>query len=152
MTSTELYGLVLAVGVFAVAVALAGWHWVELRKPAPIGSEADALHFARQNARRCAVAGIKMVLVPLLFVGSRTGHRLNGRPNAVFIAVWLVVFTLVTALLILAGIDWLATRQFARRTRSAIVREGMELLGEEMKARARQASKKREDGDGSMVN
>jgi len=103
LTSTELYGLLLAVGVFAVAVALAGWHWAELRKPVPIGSEADALHFARQNARRCAVAGIMMVLAPLLFVGSRADHRLNGRPNAVFIAVWLVLFLRLQHTILITG-------------------------------------------------
>jgi O-antigen/teichoic acid export membrane protein len=72
----------------------------------------------------------------LILVGSQTSHKVGARPNPVFIAVWLIVTGLVVVLLVLAALDWQATRRYARRHRSAIVREGMELLKEEMRRRS----------------
>ena len=140
MTATALYGMVLAAGVLAVALALIVWHRVEARAPLPLLSKEDEVHFARQGVRRRVVAGVMLVLSALIFVGSRMDHRRNGGPNPVFIVVWLVVFGLVLVLLVLAGVDWLATRRFARRSRGTIVREGMALLREEMMERARAAA------------
>ena len=152
MTATALYGMVLAAGVLAVALALIVWHRVEARAPHPHHSEEDEVHFARQGVRRRFVTGVMLALSTLIFVGSLTDHRRLGGPNPVFIFVWLVVFGLVLVLLALAGVDWLATRRFARRSRGRIVREGMELLREEMKERARASSADRLGGTRSPEN
>ena len=150
MTGTEGYGLILALAVGAVALLFVGWNWAEHRQPIPLVADDDVAYFYRQKFRRHVVAGIMMVLAALIFVGSRTDHRLHGRPNVVFVVVWMAVFGLVLLLLVLASVDWLATRRFARRTRSAIVREGMELLKEEMRQRAREANPKLGSGNGAL--
>ena len=59
--------------------------------------------------------------------------RLPAGPNPNFIETWIGVFILVMVLLVLAMVDWLATRSYAARHRRAIVREGLEILREEMR-------------------
>ena len=144
MPASEYYGILLAACVLAVAAGLWLWHRVDVRRPGLVLSDEDAEHFARQFVRRGAVAAVMSVLAGLIFVGSITNHRVNDRPNPVFIGVWLVVFALIGFLLVVAGIDWAATRRYARRQRSAIVREGMSLLREELKQRAAQRSGRNE--------
>lgn len=147
MSATELYGLLLAVGVLAVALALGGWHWADLRRPSASGSDDEAAHRAFQTTRRWAMSGVMALLAALIFVGSRTGHRVGDRPNPVFIGVWLAVSALVVLLLILAAVDWLSIRRLARRQRSEIVREGMELLKQELRERAARPSNGRANHD-----
>jgi hypothetical protein len=46
------------------------------------------------------------------------------------------VFGLVVLLLVLAMVDWSATRRYETRHREAIAREGLEILRDEMRRRA----------------
>jgi hypothetical protein len=62
-------------------------------------------------------------------VGSRIDPRQGGRPQRwLFAGVWLGVFLLITLLLVVAGIDWLATIAYARRQRIALAIEKRKAL------------------------
>jgi hypothetical protein len=50
--------------------------------------------------------------------------------------VWLVVLSLIILMLILALVDWYATRAYGRRRRKALFREQIEELREELHRRA----------------
>lgn len=147
LSAIALYGLVLAGGVLAVAFLLVGRQWAEHRQAASVESDEDVAHFRRQSLRRSTVSGIMVVLALLILIGTRTPHRLADRPNPVFLLTWLVAFALVILLLVLAGADWLATRNYALRQRRAIVREGIEILREELERRARPPTNGRAAGD-----
>jgi hypothetical protein len=145
VTPTAFYGLLLAVSVLGVALALGGWQWAAHRGHPNASAEDEATHFARQNLRRSAGAAIMTLLAALIFVGSRIEHLgVNGRPNPAFIVIWLTTFALVVLLLILALIDWVSIQRYARRQRSAIVREGLETLQDELRRQHRGAA----DGNG----
>ena len=75
------------------------------------------------------------ILSAAILIGSRMPPRLTNRPNLYFVAVWLVVFVLVFLLVAIAMIDWFSTRIYARRHRTAIVREAIEILRDELKVR-----------------
>jgi hypothetical protein len=136
LSSFELYGLALAASVIGVTLLLGGWDWVERRRLWPNPSDEDAAYFASRDVRRRIVAAIMVLMAGLVLVGSRTPHELEGRPNPLFVWVWVAAIVLVIPLLALAMVDWLAVRRHARRHRNAILREGMKLLEDELKRRA----------------
>lgn len=137
VSPTSFYGSWLALGLIAVVALLLGWQWAERRHRGTIDlSDDDRIHFRRQDVRRWIVAGALTLLAVGIHFGSRLPYKRNGRPNLAFVEVWLAVFALIFFLIGLALADWLATRAYARRHRTAIVREGMEILREEMRLRA----------------
>jgi hypothetical protein len=136
VTDTEFYGSVLAGGVALVAVALLGWVWMDRRQRPSELSEEDRAHFVSQEIRRSVVATAMFLLAVGIYFGSRIETKRDGRPNAWFIAIWLAVFALVIVLLTLALVDWVSTRRYARRQRQTILREGLQILGEELRRRA----------------
>ena len=99
-------------------------------------SEEDRAHFVSQEIRRSVVATAMFLLAVGIYFGSRIETKRDGRPNAWFIAIWLAVFALVIVLLTLALVDWVSTRRYARRQRQTILREGLQILGEELRRRA----------------
>src|SRR5215208_4093625 len=108
-------GLALSVGLIVVGIALAAWLHYE-RSHREIGlPRDDAVHFARQDVRRAAVALILAFLSVGILVGSRISPGAAGRMNPLFLQIWIGVSVLVVVLLVLAMIDWLATRAYARR-------------------------------------
>lgn len=141
MPGIDVFSTALALGVACVAGLLLVWQRVEGRRRGGDLSEEDAAHFARQEVRRWTVAGVMFLLAFWVFVGSRLDPRdAAGRPNPRYVQAWLGVSLLVVVLLMLAAADWLATRRYARRHRSAIVREGLEILKDEMRLRMRAKS------------
>ena len=100
----------------------------------------DVLHFRLQDLRRTIVAAIMAVLATGIFVGSRMETRVGGRPNLLFVEIWIGIFCLILVLLVLAMIDWLATRRYAIRHRSAMIQEGIEILKEGLRVKASQSA------------
>lgn len=126
----------LSLFVVCVAVALAAWQWADLRRRSPQNSPEDAAHFHRQDVRRWLVSGLMLLLGVLFYSGTHVATRIGRRPNVVFVETWVAVLGVIIALLVLAAIDWLATTRYARRHRQEIVREGMEILRDELRRRA----------------
>ena len=132
---TAAVSLAISIGVAVVAAVLAIRQWHERRNRDPDLSEADAVHFARQDRRRGLGVVVMMLLAIGLSVGSRIMPRVGVRANPLFMETWLGVFLLVLILLVLAMLDWLATRLYARRHRQAMIRERLEILRDEAKLR-----------------
>lgn len=140
MPPIALPGLVLATGVFVVALALMVWQLAERRQRESELSNEDALYFAHRDVRRSCVVLIMISLAAGIFIGSWVRPKWPAGPNPAFVLSWMAVFLLIIALMALAMIDWLATRTYARRHRIAIVREGVEILREEMRLRTARSS------------
>jgi hypothetical protein len=91
-------------------------------------SDADTRHFARQDFRRAIAAGVMGLLALGIVVGEHISHKVAGKANPWFLAVWLTIFGLILVLLWLALVDWLATWHYARRHHRAMARERFQLL------------------------
>ena len=120
--------LALAAGISLIAAFLGLRQWYERRAREFDLSEADETHFARQDIRRVLGVAIMLVIVAILLVSSRLEPRINGKANLVFAELWVVVLALIVVLLMLALIDWLATRRYAARHRRAMIRESVEAI------------------------
>lgn len=138
MSPTEAYSLILSIAVASVALLLWAWQRFERNRRVPVGSPEDNRHFRRQDVRRTIVAAVMGILAIGIYVGSRMETRVAGRPNLQFVETWIGIFLLILALLVLAMIDWFATRGYAFRHRSAILQEGIEILKDELRAKAAQ--------------
>ncbi len=126
---------VLSSFVLAVA-ALLGWReWSDRRDRPEDPSSEDARHFHHQDGRRTLGLVVLALLAVGLVVGSSLPPKVNGNASTPFLAVWLAVFLLIALLLALALIDWLALRIFARRHRSRILRERIEIFRDEARRR-----------------
>jgi hypothetical protein len=133
----QLAGLLVALAVGGVAVLLTAWQLVE-RSHRETGMEPeDARYFSGQDRRRAWVALVLILLAAGIYSGSHTEHVVNRRPNPTFLAVWIGVFGLVLTMIALALGDWLATRRYGLRHRKAMIREGLEILRDEMAYRMR---------------
>jgi UDP-N-acetylmuramyl pentapeptide phosphotransferase/UDP-N-acetylglucosamine-1-phosphate transferase len=118
----------LAAGIALIAVFLALRQWYEKRARGSDLSGADHTHFARQDVRRILGVAILLVIAAMFVVSSRLQPRVNGRPSLVFAELWVLVLALIVALLVLAMIDWAATRTYAKRHRRQLIRESIEAI------------------------
>jgi hypothetical protein len=128
--------LALSLGVAAVAVLLGWRQWQERRRREPELTPADSRHFARQDLRRGLGVLVLALLAVGLAAGSRVEPRVAARTNPLFIPLWLGILGLSFVLLVLALLDWLATRLYARRHVRAIARERLAILRDELRRRA----------------
>ena len=133
---TAAVSLALSIGIVAVAIVLLIWLWYERRERDPDLSEDDAKHFKRQDFRRGLVALILLILAFEIFVGSPMEPKVGGRKNYTFLLIWLSAFALVLGLLLLAMLDWLGTRLYARRHLQQLARERLEILRQEQRQHA----------------
>jgi hypothetical protein len=137
--SAQIASLWLSVGVGIVALGLLFWQKAErAARPADMSDE-DVAYFRRLDRRRTLVAVIMLVLAAGIAVGSNIDAGTPGHPNKWFVVIWLAIFWLVLWLSSLALIDWGATRSYARRHRKLMIREGLEILREELRVRAGRA-------------
>ncbi|WP_406696498.1 hypothetical protein V5E97_36450 [Singulisphaera sp. Ch08] len=148
---TAAVSLALSIGIVVVAIALLIWLWYERRDRDPNLSEVDARHFKRQDYRRALVAIILFVLALEIFVGSPMEAKVGGRKNYAFLVIWLSAFALVLGLLLLAMLDWLATRVYARRQLQQLARERLEILRAEQQ-RQRIARDGHQEGSGAHLD
>lgn len=134
---TAVASLTMSLAVGAVAVALALWLWYERRNRSDELSPEDHHHFRRQDIRRGLVSLILLLIAVGLSAGSRIAPKVEGRTNLLFVEIWLGVFVLILALLVLAFFDWVATRIYARRQFRALAKERLEILRDELSRRPR---------------
>jgi hypothetical protein len=78
--------------------------------------------------RRGVGVALMLILAAGLSIGARIAPRVNGHPNLAFVEIWLGEIALLLVLITMAGLDWLATRRFARQIRRSMARERSELL------------------------
>jgi len=122
--------LALAFGISLVALSLVLWLRLERSLRDEEMSEADRIHFSRQDVRRNAGLAILFLLAQGIAISPRLDPRARGRPNILFLLLWLAIFILLLVLLFLAFFDMAATRLYAKRHRDAILRERTDLLGQ----------------------
>ncbi len=128
-------GLLLSAFVVFIAAVLAHRQWRDRRHRDVDRDGAEAAYYSRQDIRRW-LGVVVMTLIALgLGVGVRIPHIVGGRTNPLFVQVWLVVFLLIFALLLLALLDWYATRRYAYRHRREMLHERDETLRDVMRPR-----------------
>lgn len=137
--SSAIAGLVLGVAVFLVDLLLLFWLWRE-RRGRPIDqSLEDRNHFNRQDLRRVLVVIVLAILSGALAFGTRIPSMAAGKPNPKFVQLWAGVIALILVLSILAMVDWISIRFYARRRRMELLEEGVGLI--EQQRRAKQTSR-----------
>jgi hypothetical protein len=123
-------GVLMSTGIMMIAFFLGLRQWYESRDRDPNLSDFDRTYFSRQDLRRGLGVAIMLILALGIWIGARMEPLIAGKANMTFVQVWLVVIVLILVLLVVAMLDWLATRLYARRLRRSIARERIELLRE----------------------
>jgi UDP-N-acetylmuramyl pentapeptide phosphotransferase/UDP-N-acetylglucosamine-1-phosphate transferase len=118
----------LAAGLCMIALFLGLREWYERQAREPDLSPADDRHFRHQDVRRRAGVGVLFSIALLALAGSRIDPRPAGRANVLFVALWVLVLTMIVVLLGLALADLLATRAYARRQHRQMLRESLEAI------------------------
>src|SRR5689334_13020451 len=85
----------MSIVIFVVVALLLLWLWYERRQRGSDLSEEDTEHFARQDLRRALIALILGAVGLGIFADSRMDPRPAGRPNVVFLVMWVGVFVLL---------------------------------------------------------
>ena len=106
--------LMISLGIALIAVFLGLRQWYETQARESDLSEFDRAYFARQDVRRGLGVALMLILAAGLSIGARIAPRVNGRANLTFVEIWLGEIALLFVLIALAGLDWLATRRYAR--------------------------------------
>jgi magnesium-transporting ATPase (P-type) len=125
--------LLISSGVAMIAVFLGLRQWYEWRGRESELSELDHLHFVRQDVRRGLGVAVMLVIAAGLYVGSRIPPKVAGRANLTFIEVWLAIVGLIIVMLLLAFVDWVSTRIYARRQSRSMARERLQILRETLR-------------------
>jgi hypothetical protein len=125
--------LLISTGVALIAVFLGLHQWYEWRARERELSEIDRRYFVRQDVRRGVGVAVMLVLAVGLYFGSRIPPKVAGRANLTFIEVWLAIVALIIVMLLLAFVDWVAIRLYARRQSRSIARERLQILRETLR-------------------
>ena len=120
--------LLISSGVALIAVFLGLRQWYEWRARETELSDLDHRYFFRQDVRRGLGVAVMLVIALGLYFGSRIPSKVAGRANLIFVVVWLAIIGLIVVMLILAFVDWLSTRLYARRLSRSMARERLQIL------------------------
>jgi len=126
----------LAAGLCLIALFLGLREWYERKARDTELSPADHRHFRHQDLRRRLGVGVLLAIALLALAGSRIQPQAPGKANVLFVALWLLVLTLILVLLGLALADLLATRAYSQRQRRQMLRESIDAV----RRQARQAA------------
>ncbi len=135
VTSGAREGLVIASGVLLVTAIFAWRQWVERVRREEDLSEADQDHFRRKDWRRFFGTTILGLIGVGMVVGSLLDFRASKAAGQRFLAVWVGIAVLVCVSLVLAMIDWTATRDYALRHRRELAEVRRALFDEEVRLR-----------------
>jgi NhaP-type Na+/H+ or K+/H+ antiporter len=122
--------LLLSSGITLIAAFLGLRQWYERRARSDDLSDRDRGYFFRQDLRRGIGVGVMLLLAAGLYFGSRVPPQVGGKANATFLEIWLAISGLIVVMLVLALIDWISTRLYARRHQRALLSERRKLLGQ----------------------
>ena len=133
---SQSYSLALALCVLFAAGFLGWRQWREAsNRPADL-SPADASYFNRQDLRRLVGTIVLIMLGLALAFGGGLSPKVNGRVNVKFFQLWSGVVFLILIILILATLDWISTRLYARRRIHELAREGIALVEQQLRLKA----------------
>ncbi len=126
----------LMAGLVLAAAAFLGWRqWRDVQSRPPALSPRDEGHFARQDLRRLLGTIILVLIAAALAVGAWIPDRVGGQVNKTFVNLWAGVALMMVVLLVLALLDWISTRVYARRQRRRLTDEGLAIVEDELRAR-----------------
>jgi len=120
--------LTMSIGITLIAAFLGLRQWYEKQARESDLTDLDRRYFSRQDVRRGLGVAVMLLIAVGISIGARIEPRVNGRANLTCFFVWLGVIGLLVVMIILAGLDWLATRLYARRLRRSMARERIKLL------------------------
>src|SRR5262249_48243678 len=121
----------LAAGLCLIALFLGLREWYERSARETRLSEADHAHFSRQDSRRRLGISVLLAIALCVLFGSRIGARVEGLSEVLFLLLWVGVLALILLLLVLALLDWSATRAYGRRRRREMLRESLDAIHSE---------------------
>jgi magnesium-transporting ATPase (P-type) len=125
--------LLISSGVAMIAVFLGLRQWYEWRARETELSDLDHRYFARQDVRRGLGVAVMLIIAMGLYFGSRMPPKVAGHANLTFVLVWLAIIGLIIVMLLLAFLDWLSTRLYARRHSRSMARQRLQLLRETLR-------------------
>lgn len=133
----------LAVGVSLISLFLGLRQWYEYRARGDLSGH-DEKFYNRQNVRRwLGVTGLAVIAL-VMFAGSWVHPRVAGKGNVAFVVLWLAVLSLIVLTLLVALWDWVATWQYAREQRRAMLRDHVDELRVHLRTVAEAARRQRE--------
>ena len=146
LSDIEPASLALGSVILLVAALLGYREWLDrIGRPSNLTPE-DSDHFRRRDQRRSSGLSILCVLALGVVVGSRTPIRIGLRANPWFLGIWLSVFCLILVLLALALVDWFDLRRFGQRKKSAIGREHLSIIQDQLERWEREREGSAEEG------
>jgi hypothetical protein len=123
-------GIILALAVAGLALWFAGHQWAERRRrPLDLSAE-DTAYFRGKDHRRLAGSVLMGTIAVAMAVGLWIDPRSGAEAARTWVASWSTVLSLLLVLLVLALWDWLALHAYARRHRSALLREREVLMND----------------------
>jgi hypothetical protein len=120
--------LMISLGIVLIAAFLGLRQWYEQQAREPDLSDLDRAYFTRQDLRRGWGVAVMLILAAGLSIGTRIAPRVDGHGNLTFVVFWMGEIGLLAVLIVLAGIDWFATRRYALRHRRSMARERVKML------------------------
>jgi magnesium-transporting ATPase (P-type) len=126
--------LLISSGVALIAVFLGLRQWYEWRARETGLSDLDHRYFVRQDIRRGLGVAVMLLIAAGLYFGSRIPPKVAGRANLAFVEVWLAIGGLIIVMLLLAFLDWVSTRIYARRQTRSMARERLQILRDTLRS------------------
>ncbi len=114
-----------AAGILLVALFLGLWQYFDQKSRVPDLFPDDRVFFAHQDRRRYVGIGVMGLLALLLLLLTSTEVQ---KRYILLAAIGLIVCVLIVVLLVLAFIDGLATRRYARRHGRELAQEHAKLM------------------------
>lgn len=139
-------GLMIVGVLVLLAVGFGVRQWLDRHRRAADLPEADARYFARQDARRLGGSTLMLLIAAGMVGGLTIDPRDDPATGRLWGLIWLVVTTLVVALLVLGLADWLDLRTYASRQRRTLHAERMAVIEAERRRLDAAARSGREPG------
>ena len=137
MPASGAYSSTLLLGAGLIGLASASFLWVVRdrgRRP-DNPSPPDQQYFRHRDIRRFICSALLALIGILMLASTRIDYRVDRAHARAWVWTWLGVLALLIAVLILAGIDWLANSRYAIRHRRELLCEQREILADLARAR-----------------
>lgn len=131
--------LTMGTALILLGAWLIRWHWAvwvqhrgQQADAKPAGDDRERRHFWLQFRRRLQISALMILLGVMIPLGD---WLMVQKRNPLWLAIfWIVALVLALWIMLLAAIDWLATRMYVRATRAALA--GLDRKRRELEAEA----------------